>query len=87
MNQKFVPFVALASAATLGVAADNPSVTTQNQAFRAVSSGVSAPNVEENKAPAAAHQPTVKIHREGDSVRRIQITCSCGQVIDLDCQY
>lgn len=32
-------------------------------------------------------QPKVILHREGDRVARIQVICTCGQVIDLDCTY
>ncbi len=39
------------------------------------------------KAAPHAHAPKVSLQREGDKVTRIEITCSCGQVIDLDCIY
>tara|TARA_Y100000588_G_scaffold383427_1_gene472739 strand:- start:3159 stop:3560 length:402 start_codon:yes stop_codon:yes gene_type:complete len=32
-------------------------------------------------------QPTIDFEREGDTVKRVQINCSCGQSIHLDCVY
>ena len=32
-------------------------------------------------------QPTIEFEREGDTVKRVQINCSCGQSIHLDCIY
>tara|TARA_B100000959_G_scaffold276515_1_gene331363 strand:- start:92 stop:493 length:402 start_codon:yes stop_codon:yes gene_type:complete len=32
-------------------------------------------------------QPTIEFEREGDTVKRVQINCSCGQSIHLDCVY
>jgi hypothetical protein len=32
-------------------------------------------------------EPRVQIQRDGDKITRIQIHCSCGQVMDLDCVY
>jgi hypothetical protein len=31
--------------------------------------------------------PTVTVRKEGDRVAGIRIECSCGQVIELACQY
>jgi hypothetical protein len=42
-------------------------------------------------AVAAAHgqncQPRVSVQREGDRVSLISVHCSCGQVIELACEY
>jgi hypothetical protein len=48
-------------------------------------------------APAHAHgpsaaagsgeQPKVTVERQGDRISRIIVTCSCGEVIELDCRY
>jgi len=42
-------------------------------------------------APARAEHdhglPTVQLQREGDKITGIQITCSCGGLIKLDCVY
>jgi len=32
-------------------------------------------------------QPTIAFDREGDTVKRVQVNCSCGQSIHLDCIY
>ena len=32
-------------------------------------------------------EPTVKINRDNDIVRSIEITCVCGQSIQLICEY
>jgi hypothetical protein len=38
-------------------------------------------------APHAAAAPAITLKREGDSVTHITVRCSCGQVIELACQY
>ncbi len=32
-------------------------------------------------------QPTIAFDREGDTVKSVQVNCSCGQSIHLDCIY
>jgi len=34
-----------------------------------------------------AAQPVITLQRDGDRVTRIQIKCSCGQVLELNCVY
>lgn len=31
--------------------------------------------------------PTLSVQRHGERVTQIQIRCTCGQVIELDCDY
>lgn len=31
--------------------------------------------------------PKVTLIRDGDTVRGIRVECSCGEVVQLDCQY
>ncbi len=38
-------------------------------------------------APGSAGQPQVTVERQGDRISRIIVTCSCGEVIELDCRY
>lgn len=38
-------------------------------------------------APAGRHHPVVSLVREGERVTHIRVTCSCGQVIELACDY
>ena len=39
--------------------------------------------------PPAAHErlPVVTFKRDGDRVTRIQVRCSCGEMVELDCVY
>ena len=39
--------------------------------------------------PAHAHGrlPVVTLKRDGDRVTHIQVRCSCGEVVELDCAY
>jgi hypothetical protein len=32
-------------------------------------------------------QPKITLIREGNAVRAIRVECTCGEVIQLDCQY
>ena len=82
MSTAFVPFAALA--------ASQPQ--SASSASSASSQFIPLPVAPPARAQAAEpppiqHQPIVRLHREGDAVRHIQIQCSCGQVIDLDCVY
>lgn len=31
--------------------------------------------------------PTITVKRDGDRITLIQVRCSCGQLIELDCSY
>ena len=37
--------------------------------------------------PTIEGQPTIEFEREGDTVKRVQVHCVCGQSIQLDCIY
>ena len=37
--------------------------------------------------PAAASEPRVRLIKDGDVVTAIEILCSCGEVIHLNCEY
>lgn len=37
--------------------------------------------------PALASPPTITLKREGDRVTHVQIQCSCGELIELNCVY
>lgn len=39
------------------------------------------------REPSCEAPPIVKLQREGERVTRICIQCSCGQVIELNCEY
>ncbi len=38
-------------------------------------------------SPACTNTPKVTLQKEGDKVTQIRIQCTCGQVIELACQY
>ncbi|MCS6864653.1 MAG: hypothetical protein RMJ56_17635 [Gemmataceae bacterium] len=38
-------------------------------------------------ATAAEREPQLKVIRDGDVVRAIQITCTCGQQMIIQCEY
>ncbi|HTS18864.1 MAG TPA: hypothetical protein VMP11_14915 [Verrucomicrobiae bacterium] len=38
-------------------------------------------------APNAASEPAVTLKRDGDRITQIVIRCTCGQVIELACEY
>jgi hypothetical protein len=78
MTSTFVPFAALATGPGGRLSPASP------VDFKPVSLAVSsAPRLDE----AVQHQPVVKLQCDGDVVKHIQIQCSCGQSIDLDCVY
>ncbi len=33
------------------------------------------------------HEPAVDLKREGEKITRITVTCGCGSVIEIDCDY
>ena len=37
--------------------------------------------------PSLEGQPTIEFEREGDTVKRVQVHCTCGQAIHVDCIY
>ena len=80
MTQTFVPFAAFAQPSP------EPLAAPAGRNF-APMPAAARPAEQPRPAAPAAHQPVVKLHREGDVVKHIQIQCSCGQVIDLDCVY
>ena len=99
MSNDFVPLLKTAdlhSAAALSAASSGPS----EAAFRPVLAGpvhcsASAPapaSASEGGATgptsqAPASPPTVTLKREGDRVTHVQIQCSCGELIELNCVY
>ena len=51
--------------------------------------GASAMSPPARTGPVPAHErlPVVTLRRDGDRVTRIQVRCSCGEVVELDCVY
>lgn len=46
-----------------------------------------APSPEPGPPPTAPTGPTLTVQRAGERITQIQIRCTCGQVIELDCDY
>lgn len=60
------------------VAVEAPHVSAPNPASPAAGSA---------EAPAHAGAASVELVRDGDRVCRIQVRCSCGELIELECEY
>lgn len=88
MAQHFVP---LASGTPLKGLADAATTarTAAEAGFEARVKGVPTPDsaVSGGAPDGGAHLPKISLQKEGDRVTRIQITCSCGQVIEIECVY
>ncbi len=39
------------------------------------------------KAPDKSKEPKITLHKDGDTIKAIEIVCACGAVIKLDCEY
>jgi len=50
---------------------------------------VALPEIKLHSEPETATDgaPSISFDREGDTVKRVQIQCTCGQAIHLDCVY
>ena len=50
---------------------------------------VALPEIKLHSEPETATEgaPSISFDREGDTVKRVQIQCTCGQSIHLDCVY
>jgi hypothetical protein len=50
---------------------------------------VALPEIKLHSEPETAtdEAPSISFDREGDTVKRVQIQCTCGQAIHLDCVY
>jgi hypothetical protein len=53
----------------------------QTQAFQSMESSAQAGRTSKNC------EPTLSVQRDNGRISRIQIQCSCGQTIDLECLY
>jgi hypothetical protein len=76
MNQGFVP-LSLSAAASQNKLPAEPTASTP---FRPLFTP--AP-----PAPAASSEPKLTLKREAGRITTIKIQCSCGQVIELACDY
>lgn len=33
------------------------------------------------------HQPRIDLKKDGDKITRITVTCGCGEIMEIDCDY
>lgn len=53
-----------------------------------VSSGASPDPSAQNKSSESPHVAAhIELKREGDRISQIRITCRCGDLIEIDCEY
>ena len=74
----------------LAKAALDSAVDAIEAAINNAPSRVALPEIKLNTGgdqPSLEGQPTIEFEREGDTVKRVQVHCSCGQSIHLDCIY
>jgi hypothetical protein len=85
MSSNFVPFPASGSPASRPPQpAFAPVISKATEATSGPHAN-SNPGTPEGKAKKCA--PIVDVEREGERITRIRVQCSCGEVIELDCQY
>jgi hypothetical protein len=77
MSDVFTPL----TPATLASGAASPAGS-----FKPLPSPGSAPAAPAG-SPGCAAKPTVTLQRKGSVVTSIRVQCSCGQVLDINCQY
>jgi hypothetical protein len=94
MTSSFVPFIPAAKTAARSSVqhAFAPLVSNSSQtAAEHPASALSAMTLASESAVAPASTepcaPKVTVQREADRITRIQIHCSCGELIEVDCQY
>jgi hypothetical protein len=92
MSSAFVPFLKrggkstpVSSGATLPAMSDSAAGASAFAAL--VSNGTTATTATDAPNCAAGGKPTVSLQKEGDRVTQIRIQCSCGEVIELACDY
>lgn len=86
MSDSFVPF-APAQPASASSQPFRLKVLPQAQHTRPFQPLPQASSSEHATGLHAPTEPKVTLHREGDRVTRIEIRCSCGQCLELDCAY
>lgn len=66
---------------------EDPGFTALMPSEAAAASAARGHHSETATAPAHERLPVVTLNRDGDKVTRIQVRCSCGEVVELDCVY
>src|ERR1051325_555178 len=92
MSNDFIPLIPTPAPAP--AAPDNlvrlPAPRSRHDAFAGLAPNPSGPvpaPTTPSPSPAPHSAPTVTFKRNGDRVTQIEIRCSCGEVIQLDCDY
>jgi hypothetical protein len=95
MAQAFTPFLpssaaraacpATSNAAFQAMGHSSEPARTANEASQPSASGEASPAP--HPEPHAGHEPKMTLQREGDRITHIQITCKCGEVLEIDCTY
>ncbi|HUR45592.1 MAG TPA: hypothetical protein VMZ27_06880 [Candidatus Saccharimonadales bacterium] len=91
MTSSFVPFVPAAQTSTRTIAAAPfaPVIASVPLVAPETSTPPCASRAEAASVPLATEPcaPKITVQRDADRITRIQIHCSCGELIELDCQY
>lgn len=92
MPSAFVPFLKRGgksaptpAGAPLPPAADSAAGASAFAAL--VSTGTTATAAAGDQPCSAGGKPTISLQKDGDRVTQIRIQCSCGEVIELACDY
>ena len=65
-----------------------PSAISSAGAFKPLPSPAGAVAAATSAAPGnCAAKPVITLQRKGNVVTSIRVQCSCGQVLDINCQY
>lgn len=57
-----------------------------SSALGSANAGTSRRNVEATNSD-HEHEPKIDLKREGETITRITVTCGCGSVMEIDCEY
>jgi hypothetical protein len=60
--------------------------------FQTLSSAITASNAGKGRNAREAsddheHEPKIDLKRDGEKITRITVTCGCGTVMEIDCDY
>jgi hypothetical protein len=95
MPDVFKPLIAPTATTAAATGTFQPKVVSASPAASSVPSAKAACGAADTRASAeksasahaSADRPVVTFEREGDQVKLIRVTCTCGQVIELECTY
>lgn len=84
MTKPFVPLIAPAKTPVTAVEPAPTRILPADTATQSIST-LAGQSAAGNQAATPA--PKVTVQRDGERVTQIQVRCTCGQVIDLACEY